>query len=171
MKTILFLRHGKSSWKEEGIDDTLRQLKSSGIQEIIEVSTFFKEKNLCVDKIISSPAVRAYSTAMIFMNLLSIPNKILTIDSNIYESTPSLIIKVIQKNPDTINSILIVGHNPSISSTIEHLTANAYNELPTGALVALQTSSESWKEIKKNSCKKIFDIIPSRHFIKDEHNN
>ena len=169
MKILIFLRHGKSSWKQEDIDDSLRQLKSSGIEEIQEVSAFFAQKKINIDRVLSSPAIRAYNTSLIFMHALNIPVSSLVLDERIYESTAALIIKSIQRTPDSVNTLLVVGHNPSLSSTIEHLSSEAYTELPTGALVTLQAPITSWKEIKKLSAKKLFQIIPSRHTKKDEH--
>ena len=84
MKTIYIVRHAKSSWEYQGIKDMDRPLKKRGINDAYLVSSILKEKILKPDAFITSSAIRALSTAVVFCNNFGFPLSRLKINKSLY---------------------------------------------------------------------------------------
>ncbi|MDQ3191372.1 MAG: histidine phosphatase family protein [Bacteroidota bacterium] len=147
MKTLFLVRHAKSSWDETSLDDIDRPLKASGVKDAYLISTFLKEKIVQPELIISSPAVRALSTAVIFAKGMNIPLTDIKLFQELYESTPGEIQKTIQKTDDEIDSLMVFGHDPSLTNLFMFLTGINLEKIPTSAVVSISLNIDHWKEI------------------------
>ena len=164
MKTLYLARHAKSSWKHPELSDIERPLNKRGKRDAPIIGNLLKEKGVNLDIIISSPAVRARKTAAIIAEIIDYPKSKILIDVNIYESSSSELINIIQGFDDIFNSVMMFGHNPGFTMLNNYLTESFIDNIPTCGVVGIHFNS-SWKKIEGASGKAFFFIYP-KLFIK-----
>jgi phosphohistidine phosphatase len=151
MKTLYLVRHSKSSWEDQTLDDFDRPLKSSGIQDAYMMGSFIKSKGINPGYIISSPAARAINTAIIFATQLYYPTEKIRIYKKLYESTPEDILEVIEKEvPNDVQSVMVFAHDPSLTRLYTMLTGRAVEKIPTSTVVGIELPISAWKEIRES---------------------
>ena len=116
MKRKLFIiRHGKSSWDNEGLDDIDRPLAKRGIRNAQEMARRLSEMGQVPDLILSSPANRALNTALIMSGIWELEADALHIHDPLYMAYLSEIEEVVSGVPGEIRNLAIFGHNPSFT--------------------------------------------------------
>ena len=153
MKTLYILRHAKSSWEEPEKDDVDRALISRGITDAKAVAKRLQNELEKLDLIISSPANRAVHTAIIFCITANIPTKKIQIQTEIYESSESTMLKLIKSIPDEHDNVMLVGHNPTVTYFVNNFLENPLDNIPTSGVVGLTFDTDDWKNISKDKLK------------------
>ena len=157
MKTIILVRHGKSSWNEH-VTDRERPLKIRGINDAKRVACQFLNQSSVPKAIFTSPAKRALSTCEIFTNTINIPKKRITIVEELYDFGGQNVINFIKNLPNELDEVMIFGHNHAFTS-ISNIFGNTFiDNLPTSGLVKLNFEIKHWKDLKKGTTE--FIIIP-----------
>ena len=148
MKKIFFLRHAKSSWSDFSLKDFDRPLSTRGIQDAELMGNYFKAKKIGLDVIISSPSKRTKETLDHFFssNISEIEY-----EKSLYHGHLEDVLEVITSSLEEINTIMIVGHNPSMHEVTEFLSGGFLPKYPTCGLASLTHEGE-WKDVKANSC-------------------
>lgn len=137
MKTLYLIRHAKSDWSNTQLLDIDRPLNERGYSDAIKMSVFLKENNCSPDLVITSPAVRAISTALIFSRNLNYKSSEIVILPDLYESSVKKYIASIAKIDNKYKNAFIFAHNPFISETANTLTDALNNEMATCAVVGI----------------------------------
>jgi phosphohistidine phosphatase len=146
MKTLYIIRHAKSSWEFDMLDNK-RPLNKRGMKDAELVGEHLKTLVVSIDKILCSPAKRAYSTAKIIMNHLDVSENIFCLESSLYDFEGSQVIDVIKNCSDDINTLMIFGHNHAFTS-IANLYGNQYiDNLPTAGVVVIEFEIDKWQNI------------------------
>jgi len=142
-KTLLLLRHAKSSWKKLNITDHDRLLNERGKKDAPKMGKVIKELDIVPDLIISSPAKRAMDTAKLVAENCKYKKNI---EKNplLYASTLENYIDVISIVSDYHQKVLVVGHNPIIEELVIKFI-NRMEIIPTCTLVQLSLNIQSWK--------------------------
>jgi phosphohistidine phosphatase len=148
MKTIVFIRHAKSSWKHD-LSDLKRPLKSRGITDANLVSESFKSYKFYPDFVFSSPALRALTTCYIFLDKLDISYNILQISPIIYDFLGNETLNFIKSIDENLQNIMIFGHNHAFTAIVNLLGDRYIDNVPTSGLVKIKFEIDSWKEIDK----------------------
>lgn len=147
MKKLILVRHGKSSWNEDLPDDE-RPLKKRAFKDadlvINAFSTFVKPPMT----LWSSYAVRALTTAKIFKEKLQIPDDNFVVKEALYTFDGAQLLQVIMSCDDDIDTLMIFGHNPAMTSVVNRLGDQDFNNVPTTGLCMIEFKTNSWKEIK-----------------------
>ena len=156
MKTLLVLRHAKSSWNDPAVEDHERPLNGRGTRDAPRMGQLVHELGLAPDTIISSDAVRARVTAAAVADAFGFAGEI-RLERRLYLATPSDIITVLRSVPVSAATAMIVGHNPGLEQLVERLTAEA-NELPTAALVQISLPIERWRDLKLSTRGKLLGL-------------
>ncbi len=149
MKTLLIMRHAKSSWDNADQSDFERPLNKRGLAAAPLMGDYIRTEQLQPALIISSPAARARQTALIIQNSAQIESEII-FDDRIYEATPGRLLDVIGEQENTNNSMLLVGHNPGLEGLIKILTGDM-QPMPTAALAVIDLESKNWRDIKTST--------------------
>ena len=136
-KTLIVVRHGKSSWDYQGVSDADRPLKERGIKNAYEMANRLKGKGIIPELLYSSPACRAIHTAIIFMHTLNIPEDKLLIKKDIYLADTDNILRVIAQTDSDINSLMIFGHNPGFTDLVNFISDLAIQNVSTAGGVIL----------------------------------
>ena len=157
MKTIHFLRHAKSSWDNFELKDYDRPLSTRGIQDADLMGNYFRSKKIKLDLVISSPSKRTTETLEHFFQF---ERPKVQFEESIYHATLDEILDVIFSIPEDTESIMLVGHNPSMHEITEYLGNKFINKYPTCCLAAL-TIDSSWNEISQGCGKLEFIKKPS----------
>ncbi len=157
MKTLYMIRHAKSSW-EFDVSDEKRPLNQRGLSDADLVGKELKTVIKSIDRVLSSPAERAYSTAKIVLSHLDIPESLFGLESRLYDFGGNQVIEVIKNCGDEINTLMIFGHNHAFTS-IANLYGNENIEnVPTAGVVVIQFDVKKWKNI--NVGKTLLKIYP-----------
>ena len=159
MKRLIFIRHGQAG-NDYNTQDFDRKLTNFGIEEIIQTAKKIKEQEFIIDKIISSSAVRTKMTTENICNILNLNIDDVKFDRLIYEffSSAEFINGVLQTIDNKHKTIIIVGHNPSISTTVQMLSGNYDVFFDTANAAVIQFETDDWKEISARSGK-LIDFI------------
>ncbi len=163
MKTLYLIRHAKSDWSIDGLSDIDRPLNKKGYNDAHKMSLILKEKNVVPDLIISSPAVRAISTSLIFCRIFEYNPKSILINKNLYDTSVKEYVQAISKIDAEHQVVLLFGHNPSISSTFSALTNFTNQEIPTCGIVGIQSNITNWGDFSKKSNTLIYLDFPKNH--------
>ena len=129
MKTLLLMRHAKSSWADPDQKDHDRPLNKRGIRTAPIMAQLLKEQDLIPTKIVSSTAVRARQTADAISELFSTP---VVTNSDLYLASPKEWAKVLEAFLDE-EIVLSIGHNPGIESFVSKVCGD-YERMPTAAI-------------------------------------
>lgn len=152
MKTLILLRHGKSSW-EYSVSDKDRPLLQRGIFDAISVADSFNEQGVTIDAVFSSPANRALHTATIFLRQLYVPLEKLEVKEELYDFTGDLVFKFVKKLHNHLNTVVVFGHNHAFTHLSNALGDKFIENVPTSGLVQLEFDVDSWAGIEKGTTK------------------
>ena len=165
MKKLYLIRHAKSSWLEEGVGDFDRPLNGSGIRDAHNTSQWLLQQGFSPDLVISSPATRALHTALIFAKNLHYPYGNIKIKKAIYEAEVEDLFSTVHKIKDKHNTVLLFGHNPTITAFVNHCIDHIIDNVPTTGVACLKFDVEHWADIKTEAELLFFDF-PKRRLPK-----
>jgi phosphohistidine phosphatase len=147
MKRILLVRHAKSSWDFNN-EDFDRPLNDRGHKNAPEMAKRLLKKDIDIDAFVSSPAVRAFTTAEYFAKAYDVKSKhIITIPS-LYEAAPEIFYSVIEEMNDDLKTIAIFSHNPGITDFINQQTNTRIDDMPTCGIFAIKADIKHWKDYR-----------------------
>lgn len=146
-KTLIFIRHAKSSWAHEA-SDIDRPLKEKGKKDADIISRNFIDKNYVIDFIYSSPAKRAYSTCKIFQKNLNWSDNKVSVINQLYDFSGESVLHFINNLDDKLDTVAIFGHNYAFTSLINLMGDKNLDNFPTSGLAVLKFDIESWKFAK-----------------------
>ena len=151
MKTLYIIRHAKSSWDDSNQPDFERPLNKRGTHDAPIMARRLKNKLFKPELFISSPAVRAFTTAKIFAGEYEYPVDKIVTEERIYEAGIRELISVVNTIDDKVQSALLFGHNPGLTSLSNFLGDQAVPEMPTCSIVGLRFNDVRWGEIERFS--------------------
>jgi phosphohistidine phosphatase len=145
MKSLLVLRHGKSSWKHPELTDHDRPLNKRGKRDAPRMGEILRSEHLIPEAIISSTAARAHATAEAVAKASGYKGKI-ALNHSLYAAGPEAYLKVLHGLSNDSVRVLVVGHNPGLEELLENFTGEA-QIMPTCALAHVKFSMDSWLEL------------------------
>lgn len=157
MKTLYIIRHAKSSW-EFNIDDHKRPLSKRGIEDAERIGEKLVSLIKPVDRVLCSDAQRAKMTAEIILNCLAIDSDIFVLEPNIYNFKGDRVITEIKNCNDKVDSLMVFGHNPGLTSIVNMFGSEIIDNLPTAGVVAIEFEVDKWKNISVG--KNLFTLFP-----------
>ena len=166
MKTLYLLRHAKSSWQNPDLDDFDRPLLEKGLKRSKLVIDYLLDHEIKVDWIISSPAVRALATAEIFARALNYPVAAILKERKLYFGDSDSFLEQFFDVPKKVNSMMLVGHNPAITTFANQFLDNKIDYLPTSGIVSISFLTDNWGKAGIAKRKVNFVVYP-RMFRKD----
>ena len=176
MKYLYLIRHAKSSWDDPSQTDFERTLNERGIKDAPKMAKLLQSKKVNPDLIISSPAVRAFSTAGIFAAQYKYPSEKILSDARIYEAAMRDLADVVHEIKglsseefplipeikDEIGTAFLFGHNPGISNFANLLSNQPIVDMPTCAIAGFELSINSWSEAERYCGKLILFEYPKK---------
>jgi phosphohistidine phosphatase len=150
MKELILVRHAHAYPITSGQNDFDRGITPSGLAMARDLSDFMKESIPCVDAVFASPSQRTIQTASMLCSRLGFSHSNIRWDKRIYNASENDLLKVINGASNESNRLLIVGHNPGLSSLIYFLTGTICN-LDTSSMAHLQLFVEEWAHVSKST--------------------
>jgi phosphohistidine phosphatase len=145
MKTLLLLRHAKSSWDNDALADFSRPLNDRGRHDAPRMGKLIRREDIVPELIISSSAKRAMTTTELAALEMSFDGEIRYSDK-LYLAEPEAYITLARQADDQINILMLVGHNPGIQELVEALTGQD-EQMSTAALACIRMPINRWKDL------------------------
>ncbi|RYY96083.1 MAG: histidine phosphatase family protein [Chitinophagaceae bacterium] len=144
MKTLLLVRHAKSSWDDLTMKDFDRPLNERGKKDAPEMAGRVKELGVKVEHFVSSPARRARRTARFFAEAFGFSKDDVKLVDNLYEPTVQAFGEAVGALPDGKNVVALFAHNPGITEYVNSLTNVRVDDMPTCAVFAVSADIKTW---------------------------
>jgi phosphohistidine phosphatase len=145
-RTLILVRHAKSSWGDADLPDTERPLADRGKRDAPMMGKRLAKQQVKPDLIMSSPARRALATAEIIANELGYKVKDIVVDDRLYATAPETLLAVISGLKDKMKCVMLFGHNPEFSE-LAHRLSSEVTQLPTCAVAQFTFEAKSWASI------------------------
>jgi phosphohistidine phosphatase len=145
MKSLLILRHAKSSWSKPAVADHDRPLNDRGKRDTPRIGKLLIQQGLVPELIVSSTAKRARKTAKRVAKHCDYPGA-LELTADFYLGHADDYIQFLLCVSDEVDSVMVVGHNPGVEELLEGLTGQ-WERLPTGALAHVALDVSSWADV------------------------
>lgn len=146
MKTLMLIRHAKSSWNDFSIQDFDRPLNDRGKRDAPMMAQRIREKGLKPDALLASPAKRARKTAEIFAEELDYPRTKIDWIQELYLATPSVFSQVISRVSDEHDFIVVFSHNNGLTDFANQLTNVRIDNIPTCGIFAVKIPITQWSQ-------------------------
>jgi phosphohistidine phosphatase len=143
MKKLFLLRHGDALPNSISMLDFSRRLSQLGHLQAKMVGRYLTELNIRIDKALISTALRTKETSEYILN---IKKKVFT--DEVYEASLWNYITLVSSEEDEVESLIIIGHNPTITSFANYLSTKQQYSMPTAGLVHFELDISNWSQIK-----------------------
>ncbi len=164
MKTLVVVRHAKSSWDDPFLSDHQRPLTKRGLSDAPKMGTRLADWGPPIDRVISSSAVRALATAEMVTAEMGLPWDEIQVEDDLYHATEFEILELIQEQEDYLDGLMLFGHNPGLTYLVNDLSDLDLDNLPTCGVAILQFDVESWKDIGEViASESVFDYPKRKH--------
>jgi phosphohistidine phosphatase len=145
-KQLLLIRHGKSEWGNSHLADFDRPLNPRGHRNAPEMAARLAYKQFIPDLMVSSPALRAITTARHFSQVWKMPAEQIQEEPSVYEADVKTLLKVINNFDNKYDKIALFGHNPGFTDFANYLTDLEIYNIPTCGTVLIEFMTDNWQE-------------------------
>ena len=151
MKTLLLIRHAKSSWDNIAISDFDRPLNDRGKKDAPMMARRLSAKKIKIDSFISSPAKRAKRTAILFAKEFGVNENDIVFKTELYAAPKEIFYEVIEKLNNQSDHVAIFSHNPGITEFANSLTNVRADDMPTCSIFAIKTDAKKWNQFRTSN--------------------
>lgn len=144
MKRLYLVRHASAKTDRSGMADFDRELDGRGCGDAAAMARLVAGQGVKPDLLVSSPAARAIGTAEAFARALGYPEEAIRLERAIYEGGVDDLMDVVRRLPDACGSVMLFGHNPSISLLLERLTGERHHGMATASVALLAFGDGPW---------------------------
>jgi phosphohistidine phosphatase len=164
MKTIILVRHAKSSWKDPNLDDFDRPLNKRGKRNAPFMGKKLKEQKVIPDLVLSSPAKRAKKTAIAISKAIDYPKKQIIFDDNLYHAGVRYLFELVKNLDDAYETVMLFGHNPDLNKFADmSVKKNMVDNIPTAGVYCIRFDVNQWKKVKEGKGEFVFFDFPKRY--------
>lgn len=148
MKTLFLIRHAKSSWDDPALTDQDRPLDERGMRDVARMGRRLARRDVKPDLIMSSPALRALSTAEVVARKLGYRRKDIVVSGRLYAGCADELLGAIQALGNKLERVVLVGHNPELTE-LAHRLSSGITHMPTCAIAEFRFDAKSWSAVGK----------------------
>jgi phosphohistidine phosphatase len=146
MKTLLLIRHAKSSWENFAVTDEERPLNARGKKNAPEMAKRLRKKHITIDAFLSSSAKRAQATAEYFTEAYGVPAKSIVVVPELYLANADAFTTAIRNAPPAADTVALFSHNDGITLFANRLSDAKVDNMPTCAVFAVKCDIREWSE-------------------------
>ena len=165
MRSVILLRHGKSSWADSTLTDFDRPLAPRGKRASKHIATYMRKKGIRPTLVLCSPARRTRETLETIKPALG---KACSIEfvPELYAASAHELLEQLQCVRDSIGAVMLIGHNPGLQQLARLLAsrgtdlAKLEEKFPTGSLATLSVGSDSWGGLRPGDAKLVDYVVP-----------
>ena len=147
-KLLYLVRHAKSSWSDPSLSDRDRPLNKRGRRSAPDMGRRLAAQDHLPELIISSPAKRAFSTARKIAKELGYERSEIMTDESLYFSGTGGMLEFLENLDDGYQKVMIVGHNPAMTTLLNILSGSSIDNMPTCAVAVIDYHMASWSELR-----------------------
>ena len=147
MKELILVRHAKSSWKDPTLSDHDRPLNKRGKRDAPEMGERLAASGYDPDLIVSSSADRALDTARTIAGKLGYPRERIAEEKRLFHAGVAELLHVIQGVDDSVDILMLFGHNPGLTDLANHLGSREIFNMPTCAVLHLRFQADTWSTV------------------------
>lgn len=147
MLRLTLIRHAKSAWDDPALDDFERPLNDRGRRDAPVMAQRLLDTRRAPDRLLSSPALRAITTARVFAAALGVKNEQIALDPRIYDASRKTLAEIVRGLDGKARHVAMFGHNPGFSELARWLATCPFSQLPTCAVAQLELQIGSWDEL------------------------
>jgi phosphohistidine phosphatase len=147
MRSLILIRHAKSSWDNAALDDFDRPLNDRGRRDAPVMAQRFAHSVESPLQLVSSPALRAASTAAVFAEALNVAPAVIRYEPAIYEASVGTLMEIVRHLDDAQANAALFGHNPGLSDFCHALARCDFSEMPTCAVARIDFDIERWTDV------------------------
>ncbi len=160
MKQLIFMRHAKANVDSMDGTDFARELAQKGeIEAQLMVEKLLKT-NYKPTQIIASPAARTKKTASYFVDAFSLSNQQHSFEFSMYNAEFEDLLEIINQVDDKVETLMMVGHNPSMHIIVAYLSNKFLLKMPTAGIVIVKFKEKTWKNIKNGTGEIVWSLDP-----------
>jgi phosphohistidine phosphatase len=148
MRRLTLVRHAKSSWDYAELSDFERPLNARGRRDAETMAARMATTLERPLRLVSSPALRAITTAHQFAAALALPHTAIRLDPRIYEATRGTLLALLRDCEDADSHVLLFGHNPGFSELARMLAPCSFEDMPTCAVATLGFDASHWRDVR-----------------------
>lgn len=164
MKTIIMLRHAKSSWEDHSLPDFDRPLNKRGQKNAPFMGKKLKERQIMPDLILASTAKRAKMTAIAIAKEIGYPQKKIIFDDNMYLSSERYLLELVRNQDNMYATLMLFGHNPGFNNFANLLLKqNPLSNIPTAGVCCIRFDVDNWKKVQEGKGELVFFDYPKRY--------
>ncbi|MBL7856443.1 MAG: histidine phosphatase family protein [Cyclobacteriaceae bacterium] len=157
---LYLLRHAQSADKQINQSDKGRELTPSGRKDALAMGYYLLKNNSTIDIIISSPALRAHTTAGLVADALRLDPEKIIVDDELYDASVRTFLGFVNQLDDAYHHVMCVGHNPTMSYVAEYITGAEIGDMVPAGLVEIKFPGASWKEVSEGNGNLVHYIYP-----------
>ncbi len=146
MKTLFLMRHAKSSRDDPSLPDRDRPLNARGKQDAPKMGKRLAKRDVKPDLLLSSPALRALTTAQLIAEEVGDKRKDIVVDDRLYASSADDLLTVIRALDKKLNCVMLFGHNPEFTELAHRLSSEIVH-MPTSAVVEFNFDMKAWSDV------------------------
>jgi phosphohistidine phosphatase len=161
MKTLLLIRHAKSSRDDIALPDKDRPLDDRGKRDAPKMGERLAKRDVKPDLILSSPARRALTTAQIIAGKLDYKLKDIVVDVRLYAAAMDDLLDVIYGLDDKLERVALFGHNPELTA-LAHRLSSEITHMPTCAVGVFAFNAKAWSNIGRATLEKVTLDYPKK---------
>jgi phosphohistidine phosphatase len=161
MKTLFLVRHAKSSRDDPSLPDRDRPLDDRGRQDAPKMGKRLAKRDAKSDLLLSSPALRALTTAQLIAEEIGYKRKDIVVDDRLYASSADDLLAVIRALDKKLNRVMLFGHNPEFTD-LAHWLASEIIDMPTCAVVEFDFDTKAWSDVGEVKPAKVVFDCPKR---------
>ena len=152
-RTLYIIRHAQASKESFFPGDFFRTLDKSGYKESEEMASWFASEETIPELLISSTAIRAFSTALVFAKHLHYATEKILLKEAVYDASLHNLYRVLSETEDKFKSIAIFGHNPGFTDLLNDLCGFSIDNIPTTGIASVSLQNKSWSKISSGEGK------------------
>ncbi len=162
MRQLTLFRHAHAERPSDDVEDFERALDKRGRREAKHMARHLAELGWRPDHLITSPALRTVQTAKLLAHALNFELPRIRHDDRVYLAEADTLLAIVRSVPANVHHVLLVGHNPGLSTLAGRLSADAEpGELPTAAAYSLRFADHDWSRLDWRSGKRALCAAPS----------
>ena len=162
MNTLYLVRHAKSSWSDPSLSDQQRPLNQRGLKNAPEMGRRLSARGIRPDLIISSPARRAFTTASLIAAEIGYAEDVIVSDDQLYFDGITAMLGIINHTEPRLHSLMIVGHNPDMTSLLNQLCGYQVTNMPTCAIATVEFDLP-WTGVERKTGRMVDYDYPKKH--------
>jgi phosphohistidine phosphatase len=146
MKTLLLVRHAKASRDDPSMPDRERPLDDRGRRDAPRMGKRLAERAVKPDLIVSSPALRALTTAQLMADEIGYARKDIVVDDRLYASSADDLLAVVRALDKRLDRVMLFGHNPEFTDLARQLSSEIV-DMPTCAVAEFRFDAKAWSDV------------------------